>query len=52
MNEIEVSKEDIDVIDGSVIINNEKVLQAIQSEQEIDLNCDREQNAFGLQVII
>ena len=51
--QIQLGKDDVEVIDGKVVIKNADMLQAIQSEQEVNINGnDNGQNAFSIGVIV
>ena len=50
--EIQVSKEDIDVVDGKVVIKNEEILEAIQSEQGVELNNPEGQDSISIGLVI
>lgn len=49
---IKVSKDDIEVVDGKVVIKNKEILSAVQSEQGIDLNCADGQDAVSVGLVI
>lgn len=49
---IEVSKGDVDVVDGKIVIKNEEVLEAIQSEQGVDLASAEGQDALSIGLVI
>ncbi|MBQ8489575.1 MAG: hypothetical protein IJ535_07305 [Pseudobutyrivibrio sp.] len=51
-DKIKVSKDDVEVVDGKIVIKNEKVLEAIQSEQGVNLNSPEGQDAVSVGIVV
>lgn len=48
--EINVSREELQVVDGKLVINSEELAGAIQN-QEIDLNSEEEAESIAINII-
>lgn len=50
--EIRLGKDDVEIQDGKVVIKNEHMLEAIQSEQGVNLSQEDGQDAVSIGVVI
>ncbi len=50
--EICVGKDDVEIVDGKVVIRNEDMLEAIQSEQGVNLSQEDGQDSVSISITV